>query len=320
MKNQKTSLVTGGAGFIGSFLCEYLLIKQHKVICLDNLLTGNIKNISELKKDKNFFFYLQDITDISNRSFSQKLNKIDYIFHFASPASPPLYRKYSIETLLVNSIGTLNMLRLAQANEAVFLLASTSEVYGNPLEHPQKETYYGNVNPIGLRSCYDEAKRFAESITMEFVRKFNLDARIVRIFNTYGPKMKEDDGRVVSNFITQALKNEALTLYGEGDQTRSFCYVSDLIEGIYTFIIKENLKGEVINLGNPQEISVKEIGKIILELTKSNSKIQTSQRKEIDDPSRRKPDISKAMKLLGWKPRVDLSTGLQKTIEYFKKI
>jgi nucleoside-diphosphate-sugar epimerase len=319
MNTRPISLVTGGAGFIGSNLCGELLKLGHEVICVDNLLTGSEENIKEYYSDSRFSFIN---LDISKGIDKKELNHptVDYIFHLASPASPPKYRKWSIETMLVNSMGTYHLLKLAQNYSARFLLASTSEIYGNPLEHPQKETYYGNVNTIGTRSCYDESKRFAESITMEFFRQYKTSVRIVRIFNTYGPKMDKDDGRVVSNFINQAIDEKNLTLYGNGDQTRSLCYVTDLVAGILAMMTKDGLDGEVINLGNHVEMTVREIGEKILSLTNSRSKLESIMEKEVDDPARRKPDISKAEKLLGWSPKVSVDEGLTKTIEYFKNV
>lgn len=317
MKNADKVLITGGAGFIGSHLCEKLISKGYKVYCVDNLITGKRENISHLENNPQFRFVNHDVINPLPQTLISQLCVLKYVFHLASPASPFWYRKYSIETLKVNSIGTYQVLELARKNNAVFLLASTSEVYGDPLEHPQKETYFGNVNPIGVRSCYDESKRFAESITCEYFRKFNLKTRIARIFNTYGPRMNPDDGRVISNFITQALRNEPLTLYGSGSQTRSFCYISDMVKGILKAAIKDGIDGEVINLGNPQEITIYQVGKKIIELTNSSSKLITTRPMDKDDPERRKPDIKKAKKLLSWKPSIPLYKGLKKTISYF---
>ncbi|OGG12788.1 hypothetical protein A3D77_07060 [Candidatus Gottesmanbacteria bacterium RIFCSPHIGHO2_02_FULL_39_11] len=321
MNTLPISIVTGGAGFIGSNLCSELLRRGHFVYCVDNLITGSEKNIKPLLLNPNFAFLKHDVINPLPDSFKKKLNPPLFIFHLASPASPPKYKKWSIETMRVNSVGTYNMLNLASDYlYSRFLLASTSEVYGNPEVHPQKENYNGNVNPLGTRACYDESKRFAESLTMEFLRKKNTAVRIVRIFNTYGPNMEKSDGRVVSNFINQALSGQSLTLYGDGSQTRSLCYVSDLVEGIIKMIQKDNINGEVINLGNPNEMKVREIAEIILKLTKSNSQIIKSGEKDADDPKRRKPDISKAKKILGWEPHVSVEEGLLKTIEYFKNI
>ncbi len=308
----KVAVVTGGAGFIGSHLCEALISLGMKVICVDNLGTGRISNLRLISENSKFRFIKQDI-----RKPLKISGKIDYVFHLASYASPPYYQKYSIETLLTNSLGTYNILELAKLKRARFLVTSTSETYGDPKEHPQKETYWGNVNPVGVRSCYDEAKRFSEALVMEFVRKHNLDARIIRIFNTYGPRLQKDDGRVISNFINQAIHNKPMTIYGNGSQTRSFCYVSDMVRGLILGILKPGIKGEVINLGNSDEFTVKEAALIIKRMTRSKSKIA---RKPLpkDDPTRRKPDISKAKKLLGWQPQVKLVAGLITTIKWFR--
>lgn len=309
----KTNVVTGGAGFIGSHLCDALLAAGHKVICVDNLVTGSENNIEEAKKNSNFSFIKLDISasppDVSGI--------VDFVFNLASPASPKDFKDLSEEIALVNSVGTINMLRFAKDHNARYLEASTSEVYGDPKEHPQKETYFGNVNPNGVRSCYDESKRFAEAITMVYVRKFNLDARVIRIFNTYGPRMRKDDGRVVSNFINQALEGKPLTIYGDGTQTRSFCYVSDLVSGIMKVMFGENLKGEVFNLGNPEEYQVKELAEKILKLTTSASTTTQGPLPE-DDPTQRKPDITKIKTRLGWTPTVPVDEGLTKTIAYYK--
>jgi nucleoside-diphosphate-sugar epimerase len=308
----KTALVTGGAGFIGSHLCEALISLGMKVICVDNLGTGRKKNFESLIPNSRFKFIKQDI-----RKPLKIKGKVDYVFHLASYASPPYYQKYSIETLLTNSVGTYNVLELARLKRACFLITSTSEAYGDPKEHPQKETYWGNVNPVGVRSCYDEAKRFAEALVMEFVRKHKLNARIIRIFNTYGPRLQKDDGRVISNFINQAIHNKPMTIYGDGPQTRSFCYVSDMVRGLILAILKPGIQGEVINLGNPGEFTVKEAALIIKRMTRSKSKI-TRKPLPKDDPTRRKPDISKAKKLLGWQPQVKLVAGLIQTIKWFR--
>ncbi len=310
--NEKTALVTGGAGFIGSHLCEYLLEKGFSVICVDNLSTGSEENINDLKNNKNFKFLKKDVREDLDIN-----EKIEYIFDLASRASPKDFKIYPIDILTTNGFGVYNLLRVAEKNNAKFLFSSTSEVYGDPKEHPQKETYWGNVNPIGIRGCYDEAKRFAEAMVMAFVRERALDARIIRIFNTYGPRLNEYDGRVVSNFITQALKNEPLTVYGDGNQTRSFCYVSDTVEGIYKAMMNGE-KGEVYNLGNEEEYKILDIAKIIKELTNSDSEIVFNDLPE-DDPKIRKPDISKVRKYLNWEPKVKLKEGLERTIEYFKK-
>jgi len=306
------ALITGGAGFIGSHLCDFLLARQCQVICLDNLLTGRMGNIDHLVKDKNFTFLAQDIT-----SALMIESDIDFIFHLASPASPQEFQRLPLETMKACSLGTLNALELAKDKRARFLLASTSEVYGDPLEHPQKEEYWGNVNPVGPRSVYDEAKRFAEALTMAYHRQFHLDTRIARIFNTYGPRMKKEDGRVVPSFIVQALQGKPLTIFGDGTQTRSFCYISDLVEGIY----KLALSGinTPINLGNPDEITVISLATRILKLTGSKSKIQNLPLPE-DEPKVRQPDISKAKQLLQWQPKISLDDGLKKTIDCFKSI
>lgn len=309
-----TVLVSGGAGFIGSWLCEELLKCNHEVICIDNLCTGREQNITHLKKSKSFHFIKEDVTKVSQSEYPGT----DFIFHLASPASPKDYQRLELETLYVNSLGTLNMLKCAKENKARFLFASTSEVYGNPLEHPQGETYWGNVNPIGVRSMYDESKRFGETLCMAFFRQFGTDVRIARIFNTYGPRMKQNDGRVVSNFINQALENKPITIYGSGKQTRSFCYISDMIKGLMRLMFASNSDGEVVNMGNPCEKSILEIAKIIKKLTNSKSIISFKEL-PLDDPERRCPDISKAKKLLAWQPSVTLEEGLKKTAEWYKK-
>ncbi len=306
-------LISGGAGFIGSWLCEEMLRQNYQVICVDNLSTGSEQNILHLKKDKNFEFINQDIINTLKNDFG----KIDYIFHLASPASPPDYQRLAIETLLVNSLGTLNMLELARKNNAKFLFASTSEVYGDPLQHPQKENYWGNVNPNGERSMYDESKRFGEALCMGYYRKYKIDVRIARIFNTYGPRMQKDDGRVISNFVNQALEGKPFTIYGKGNQTRSFCYVSDMVSALFKLMFTSNLNGQVVNLGNPNEKTILEISTIIKKLTNSKSQIVFKELPK-DDPTRRCPDISKAKKLLEWQPKVTLEEGLKKTIEWYK--
>jgi len=295
---------------MGSHLCDFLLARQCQVICLDNLLTGRMGNIDHLVKDKNFTFLAQDIT-----SALMIESDIDFIFHLASPASPREFQRLPLETMKACSLGTLNALELAKDKRARFLLASTSEVYGDPLEHPQKEEYWGNVNPVGPRSVYDEAKRFAEALTMAYHRQFHLDTGIARIFNTYGPRMKKEDGRVVPSFIVQALQGKPLTIFGDGTQTRSFCYISDLVEGIY----KLALSGinTPINLGNPDEITVISLATRILKLTGSKSKIQNLPLPE-DEPKVRQPDISKAKELLQWQPEIPLEEGLKKTIAWFQ--
>jgi nucleoside-diphosphate-sugar epimerase len=307
-------LVTGGAGFIGSHLCEFLLEKGYEVVCLDNLLTGSRKNIEKLLVNENFKFIESDITkDIPETA------QVDAVFHLASPASPKGYQDNPEETLLANSVGTLNVLNLAKENKAKVLITSTSEIYGDPLEHPQKETYWGNVNSFGPRACYDESKRFAEAATYVFLNKYNIDARIIRIFNTYGPKMQKDDGRVVSNFINQAIENKPLTIYGDGSQTRSFCYVSDMVIGIYKAMFEERTTGEIFNLGNPSEFTMLELAEKVKKLTESKSEIVYKDLPK-DDPKQRKPDITKAKEKLGWEPKVTVDEGLQKTIEFYKSL
>ena len=309
------ALVAGGAGFVGSHLCDKLINGGYFVICLDNLLTGSIKNISHLLDKKNFKFIKADVLDFP----IYQLLSTNYIFNLASPASPVDYQNHPEETALTNSVGTYNLLQLAAKNKAKFLTASTSEIYGDPLEHPQKETYWGNVNTIGPRSCYDEAKRFAETLVYIFIQKYKLDARIIRIFNTYGPRMQKDDGRVVSNFINQALTTKPITIYGKGEQTRSFCYVSDLVAGMYSAMFSKNTKGEVFNLGNPEEYTMHELAEVVLKLTKSKSKIIYKPLPK-DDPTKRKPDISKAKKILDWRPEVGIEEGLLRTIEYYRDL
>lgn len=305
-------VVTGGAGFIGSHLCEALISKGHTVYAVDNLLTGSEKNIESLKSAKGFTFIRWDVTNDM-----PVIPSVDYVFHLASPASVPDYQKYSEETALVNSLGTKNLLTFTKAYKAKFLFTSTSEVYGDPKEHPQKETYWGNVNPNGARSCYDESKRFGEMITFLYARNRGVDVRIVRIFNTYGPNMRKDDGRVISNLINQAFEKKPLTVYGDGKQTRSFCYVSDMVAGIMAVMFSDQTKGEVINLGNPEEYCIKDLAKKIKEMTGTTSEI-VQKDLPVDDPSQRCPDITKAKKLTGWKPVISLREGLQKTIDYYK--
>lgn len=305
-------LVTGGAGFIGSHLCEKLLGMGHHVIALDNFMTGRRANMSSIIGHPEFEFYEQDIIEPW-----QPQGKIEVIFHLASPASPVGYSNHPIETHLVNSVGTHNMLKIALAHGAKFLITSTSEAYGDPLVHPQREDYWGNVNPIGPRSCYDESKRFAESLTMEYVRQFSLDARIVRLFNTYGPRNDPEDGRVVPNFITQALLNRPITIYGNGQQTRSFCYVSDLLEGLLVAMFTPETKGEVFNLGNPDERTILDFANKVREICNPEVKIVFMDSR-VDDPNRRCPDITKARTRLGWEPKVSLEEGLRLTIEYFR--
>ena len=304
-------LLAGAAGFLGSHLTDRFLQEGHEVICVDNLITGNIANLDSLIKTEKIEFLEQDI--------SQKFeidSDIDYIFNFASPASPVDYLENPIETLKVGSFGTYNLLELAKRKGAKFLMASTSEVYGDPLVSPQPETYWGNVNPIGMRSVYDEAKRFSEALTRSYNREFGLDTKIVRIFNTYGERMRIKDGRVVPNFIDQCLKGESITIYGDGSQTRSFCYVSDLIEGIYR-LARSDIN-EPVNIGNPIEMSILDFAKKIKNLVGSKNEI-IFKNLPLDDPKRRRPDISKAKELLDWEPIIGLDEGLKRTIEYFKK-
>lgn len=321
------ALVAGGSGFIGSNLCESLLNEGYKVICVDNLLTGSLKNIERFKNNADFEFIDIDVVKpISNLNSLYQLadSNLSYVFHLASPASPNKkssrsYINYPIETLLVNSYGTYQLLELAKESNAKFLYASSSEVYGDPNISPQKESYFGNVNPNGVRSVYDEGKRFGEAITMAYLRKYGLDMRIIRIFNTYGPRMQEDDGRVVSNFIVQALNNKPITIYGDGSQTRSFCYIDDMVDGIKKAMFASNTKGQVINLGNPNERTIKELAIMVKELTKSKSEIIFEDLPE-DDPKIRRPEISLAKEILNWDPNVLLNEGLEKTINYFKTI
>lgn len=318
----QTVYVAGGAGFIGSNLCEKLLKDGYVIVCIDNFVSSSKDTIDPFLKNPNFHFLQKDVTTIDAASFTD-LPKPDFIFHLASPASPNKngtrsYIAHPIETLLANTLGTYKLLELARENNARLLFASTSEVYGDPHISPQPETYWGNVNPNGVRSVYDEAKRCGESYVMAYVRKFGVDGRIVRIFNTYGPNMQEDDGRVVSNFILQALRNEPLTIYGDGSQTRSFCYVDDLVDGLCAFMFGDNLKGEVINMGNSNETTIAEFATIIQDLTGTTSTITYEDLPE-DDPKQRKPDLEKAKKLLGWEPKITLQEGLQKTVVYFKK-
>jgi dTDP-glucose 4,6-dehydratase len=304
-------LITGGAGFIGSHLCERFLAEGDEVICMDNFITGNADNIAHLFPNPRFSCIPQDVTN-----YIYVKGRLDAILHFASPASPIDYLELPIQTLKVGSLGTHKALGLAKEKGARFLLASTSEVYGDPLVHPQKETYWGNVNPIGPRGVYDEAKRFAEAMTMAYHRTHKVETRIVRIFNTYGPRMRLNDGRVVPNFIAQALRREDLTVYGDGNQTRSFCYVSDLVEGL-TRLLRSDYS-EPVNLGNPRELTVLEFAHRIIALTGSRSRV-TFRPLPVDDPKVRQPDISLAQRLLGWEPQVSLEDGLRETIAYFRE-
>lgn len=307
-------LITGGAGFIGSHLTKHYLDHNSHVYVIDNLITGTQRNI-DFTDTHLLHFYNHDIC---NFDYSQ-LPVIDIAYHMASPASPVQYKKHPVETMLANSLGTYNLLEeMRKGTIKKLVLASTSEIYGDPLEHPQKETYWGNVHTLGPRACYDEAKRFAEAMVSTYKRKFNIAVRIARIFNTYGPNMETDDGRVVSNFITQALRGNPLTIYGNGAQTRSFCYVQDLVRGLIALGETHGIDGEVINLGNPDEKTMTELAEIIKEMTQSTSMIEYHAIDE-DDPKQRKPDISKAQELLGWQPHVELTEGLKETIDYFKK-
>lgn len=309
---QSSILITGAAGFIGSHLCKRFLDEGYRVFGMDNMLTGNFQNIEEFFKLDNFIFYNHDITN-----FVHVPGELDYILHFASPASPVDYLKMPIQTLKVGALGTHNLLGLARAKNARILVASTSEVYGDPLEHPQNEDYWGNVNPIGPRGVYDEAKRYQEAITMAYYRYHGLATRIARIFNTYGPKMRLEDGRVLPSFVGQALKGKDLTVYGNGTQTRSFCYVDDMVEGIYRLLFSDHV--EPVNIGNPKEITIKAFAEEIIQMTSTSSQI-TYQELPINDPKQRKPDISKAQSLLGWEPQTDRSVGLEKTLKYFKAL
>jgi len=309
----KNILVAGGAGFVGSHLCDYL-VKEANVVCIDNMITGNLENIKHLEGNKQFKFINMDIcSDQMIKTLSTY--KFDRVYNLASPASPIDYVEYPIETLLTGAVGSKNLLDIAVKDGARMLIASTSEIYGDPLEHPQKEEYWGNVNPIGIRSCYDEAKRFMEAITMAYKRKKNADIRICRIFNTYGPRMRLADGRVVPNFISQALRGEEITVYGDGSQTRSFCYVSDLVEGIVKLM--ESSVDTPVNLGNPNERTIMDFAKGIIKMLNSKSLIKQLPPLP-DDPQKRKPDITKAKKYLGWEPKVVFEDGIKTTIEYFK--
>jgi dTDP-glucose 4,6-dehydratase len=304
------SLVAGGAGFLGSHLCDRLLEEGHEVLCVDSLLTGSLQNVAHLDAAPRFCFLQHDITEPLDLDGS-----VDYVLHLASPASPRDYLTHPIETLLAGSTGTLNLLELARKKGAVFLLASTSEVYGDPKVHPQPESYWGHVNPIGPRSAYDEAKRYAEALSVAYQQKFGLHARIARIFNTYGPRMKAEDGRVVSNFATQALRGEPLTVYGDGRQTRSLCYVSDLIEGLYRLLVRD-VRGPV-NLGNPDEVTILELAEQIRALAGSRSEIRSCPLPR-DDPRARCPDIARARSLLEWAPHVTREEGLSLTLDHFR--
>lgn len=307
-------LITGAAGFIGSHLCEKFLDEGFEVIGLDNFLTGSPENISHLFGNPNFRFIRYDVTN-----FIYVQGKLDIILHFASPASPKDYFRHPIHTMKVDSIGTLNTLGLAKEKKSRYVLASTSEVYGDPEIHPQKETYWGNVNPIGPRSVYDEAKRFAEALSMAYFREHKIDVRVLRIFNTYGERMRQEDGRVIPSFITACLKGEKIKIFGDGKQTRSFCYVKDLVEGIFKISIEPNIAGEVFNIGNPEEYTVLELAEIIKEITNSKSQIEFLPKLE-DDPQRRRPDITKIKTVVKWEPKTPLMEGLKRTINWFKSV
>ena len=309
-EQKRTILVTGGAGFIGSHLCKYLINENFKVICIDNLITGTLKNLEDIKSE-NFIFINHNVTE-----YIDIKENIDIIFHFSSPASPIDYLQLPIQTLKVGALGTHNVLGLAKSKRSSMILASTSEIYGDPIVHPQTEEYWGNVNPIGPRGVYDEAKRFAEAITMAYHRHQGVDTRIARIFNTYGPKMRVKDGRAIPNFISQCLKSEDITVYGDGKQTRSFCYIDDMIEGLIK--LSQIDYHNPVNLGNPNEITILELAEIIKKLTNSKSKIVFRPIPE-DDPKVRMPDITKAKKHLNWEPKVNLEEGLKKTINWFKE-
>jgi dTDP-glucose 4,6-dehydratase len=304
------ALVTGGAGFLGSHLCDALLAEGYSVVAVDNLLTGRMSNIAHLRREGNFEFLQLDI----NRPFD--CGEVSYVFHFASPASPVDYMIHGIDTLKVGSLGTMHALEVAYKYHAKYLVSSTSECYGDPLEHPQKETYWGNVNPIGPRSVYDEAKRFTEALTMAYHRYHGLDTRIARIFNTYGPRMQLNDGRVIPNFMKQALRGEDLTVYGDGTQTRSFCYVSDEIQGFLR--LAESSEHSPVNIGNPDEFTILECAHRVIAVTGSKSRIRYEKLPQ-DDPRQRRPDITKARTLLGWEPKVDLDSGLRLSLDYFRE-
>jgi dTDP-glucose 4,6-dehydratase len=310
MTMKKRALVTGGAGFLGSHLCDALLGEGYTVVVADNLLTGRESNLEHLRNDSRFEFQNVDI----NKPFD--CGPVDYVFHFACPASPVDYTVHGVETLQVGSLGTFHALDIARKYGARYLVSSTSECYGDPLEHPQKETYWGHVNPIGPRSVYDEAKRFTEATTMAYHRYYKVDTRIVRIFNTYGPRMQLNDGRVVPNFMKQALRGEELTVYGDGSQTRSFCYVSDEVDGFIR--LSKSEEHLPVNIGNPSEFTILECAQKVLQVTGSKSKIR-NEALPPDDPKQRRPDITKAKTLLGWQPKIDLETGLKMSLDYFKK-
>ena len=306
------AVISGGAGFIGSHLCEALLARGYRVLALDNFITGSADNVRSMRDNPDFEFRQMDV---NHGIFIG--GDVRYVLHFASPASPPQYDSNPIHTLKVGTVGTMNMLGLARAKEATFLLASTSEVYGDPLVHPQPESYWGNVNPIGPRGCYDEAKRCAEAFAMAYQRTHNVDTRIIRIFNTHGPRMQVSDGRAVPNFMAQAIRGEPLTVYGDGSQTRSLCYVADLVRGVLATLERGNELP--VNLGNPQEVTVRELAEMIIKLAGSKSRIEHREL-PVDDPKQRRPDISHAKELLGWQPEVGLEDGLARTLEYFRSV
>ena len=312
MNSRKRILIAGGAGFLGSHLCDFFIKKDFEVICMDNLITGSLQNIEHLMPLEHFEFHHHDIT-----KFVHVPGNLDYILHFASPASPIDYLKMPIQTMKVGSLGTHNLLGLALEKNARILVASTSEIYGDPLVHPQPEEYWGNVNPVGPRGVYDEAKRFLEAITMAYSSFHKVETRIIRIFNTYGPRMRLNDGRALPAFMSQALKNEDITVFGDGSQTRSFCYVSDLVEGIYRLLLSDY--SMPVNVGNPVEITIKEFAEEIISLIKSKSKISYHELPD-NDPKVRRPDIQKAKEILGWEPKIQREEGLKTTLEYFKKL
>jgi dTDP-glucose 4,6-dehydratase len=311
MGRKKTCVVTGGGGFLGSHLCERILERKARVIAIDNFLTGNEKNIAEMRRNRDFSLIRHDVSKTIHVP-----GKVDYVLHFASPASPLDYLEFPIQTLKVGALGTHNALGLAKGKKAVFLLASTSEVYGDPLIHPQPESYWGNVNPIGPRGVYDEAKRFAEALTMAYHRTHRMDTKIIRIFNTYGPRMRLHDGRAIPAFLSQALTGKPLTVFGRGTQTRSLCYITDLVDGIEKLLLSK--VNEPVNIGNPNEISMLDLARKIIRMTGSSSRI-VNRALPVDDPKVRQPDITKAKKYLSWTPKITLEEGLERTIEYFRK-
>jgi dTDP-glucose 4,6-dehydratase len=305
-------VVTGGAGFLGSHLCEHLLARGDQIVCIDNLITGNLANIEAFRDDDGFEFLDHDVS-----TYVEVAGEVDAVLHFASPASPIDYLEKPIQTLKVGSLGTHNTLGLAMAKDATFFIASTSEVYGDPHEHPQKETYWGNVNPVGPRGVYDEAKRFSEAMTMAYHRYHGLDTRIVRIFNTYGPRMRPNDGRVVSNFIVQALQGKNLTIYGDGNQTRSFCFVDDEVRGLIALL--DSRETDPVNIGNPNEFTVGELAEIVVDVVNSASEVEYHPL-PVDDPTQRRPDITRAREILGWEPEIELREGIERTAVYFADV